>query len=346
VVRVGILGHFARGLKLYDGQTIKTLEMFEELSREGFDLMCADTYYMKRSFTTFMKELYRLFSGNDRIIICLSWNGYSKILPVLIFLNIIYKRKLYDVVIGGNRQEYFAKSKFYRSLARNLACSYVESKEMVAKYNEYGLHNVKYMPNFKNLQLMERPTPFKRGQQLPLCTFSRVCKEKGIEDAIDAVKNVNIKIGYNRYSLTIFGFVEVSYKKQFEKLKNNFPEYIKYGGVISYDDSARVLKDYFLLLFPTYWDGEGFPGTLIDALAAGLPAIVSDWSFNSEIVINKKTGFITSVHNINEIVGVLMWCSNNIYFVEQMRNNCLLKMKEYLPMNALEVLKKDLLACE
>ena len=46
------------------------------------------------------------------------------------------------------------------------------------------------------------------------------------------------------------------------------------------------------MIFPTYYVGEGFPGTIIDAFSSGIPDIATDWRYNSEIVQNGKTGYI------------------------------------------------------
>jgi glycosyltransferase involved in cell wall biosynthesis len=58
-------------------------------------------------------------------------------------------------------------------------------------------------------------------------------------------------------------------------MQKRFPEYVVYGGVVPFNKSVEVLKDYFAVLFPTYYEGEGFAGTIIDAHSAGVPIIAS-----------------------------------------------------------------------
>lgn len=50
-------------------------------------------------------------------------------------------------------------------------------------------------------------------------------------------------------------------------------------------------NSYFVLLFPTYYENEGFARTLIDAYSAEVPVIVTDRRYNSELVTDKM-GFI------------------------------------------------------
>jgi glycosyltransferase involved in cell wall biosynthesis len=126
-------------------------------------------------------------------------------------------------------------------------------------------------------------------------------KEKGIEDAINAVENINRKQGRKVFTLDIYGQIEESYKEKFVELKKNFPSYIHYGGLIPYDKSVEILKDYFVLLFPTYYHGEGFAGTLIDAMAAATPVIASDWKCNGEVIRPGKNGVLIKDCNAQKI---------------------------------------------
>lgn len=121
-------------------------------------------------------------------------------------------------------------------------------------------------------------------------------KEKGIEDVVNAVKTVNEHFGRTVYTLDIYGQVDSAQTKWFNELQSIFPSYIKYGELVPVDKSVEVLKNYFALLFPTYYEGEGFAGTLLDAMAAGVPVIASDWRYNPEIM-NEKTGYVYSSHD-------------------------------------------------
>lgn len=57
------------------------------------------------------------------------------------------------------------------------------------------------------------------SEPLPLCTFSRVMKEKGIEDAVNAVKSVNKYFGRVVYTLDIYGQVDSNQTGWFDNLR-------------------------------------------------------------------------------------------------------------------------------
>ena len=88
------------------------------------------------------------------------------------------------------------------------------------------------------------------------CIFSRVMKEKGIEDAIDAIQSINEDAGRVICSLDIYGRIDDGYAERFEEVLKNVTEAIQYKGMVPYDKSVEAIKDYYALLFPTYWDSD------------------------------------------------------------------------------------------
>ena len=102
----------------------------------------------------------------------------------------------------------------------------------------------------------------------------------------------------------------------------------------------ETLSKYDVMLFPTYWDGEGFPGIAIDAYISGLPIIASDWSMNKEVVEDGKTGFIIPVHDSVSLAGKMQGFIDGDYSLNTMRSNCLERAQQYDYRN---VITKDLL---
>ena len=109
--------------------------------------------------------------------------------------------------------------------------------------------------------------------------------------------------------------------------------------IVPFDKSTSILKDYYALIFPTYYSGEGFAGTLIDALASGLPAIVSDWKYNKEIVQDYETGIVYPARDIGALAEKLLWIYHHQTEWNAMRYRCLKKANDYMPEEALKELE-------
>ncbi len=137
--------------------------------------------------------------------------------------------------------------------------------------------------------------------------------------------------------MDIYGPVQENYIEKFEKEKERFPGYIYYCGVVPEDKTVEVLKEYYLLLFPTKYYTEGVPGTIIDAYSAGVPVISSMWENFDDVVLEGKTGYGYQFADKQDMARVIERVYLGKERLMEIRRNCLLKSKEYMP----EVVIKD-----
>lgn len=343
--RVGIIGHFAMGEEQLSGQIVKTKIVTEELVDQlgEQEVVIIDTHGGIKTYISLPKKILKVMKRCENIVMFPAHNGIKIITPILMIENIFFQRKLHYVVIGGWLPGFLSHKKLLSSQLKNFDCIYVETKTMKVDLENQGFTNVIVMPNCKKLDILqEAEIKYYSDPPFKVCTFSRIMKEKGIEDAINAVKAVNEKYGKIIYQLDIYGQVDSKQTEWFEQIQADFPDYIKYGGLIPFDKSTEILKDYFALLFPTYYEGEGFAGTLIDAMAAGVPAIVSDWKYNSELVKEGKTGRLFKTHDVNELVEILENCYLKREVWNNMKTECVKVASKYLPGNVLKVLTEKL----
>lgn len=338
----GIIGHFGHGHNCYDGQTVKTKAVTSELERYfGNDkLVKYDTH---GKLTAIIKapgySFYSLYKTKNTVIL-LGENGLRVYVPLLALFHILFRnRKIHYVVIGGWLPQYVVKHRLLSKLLKKLDAIYVETVAMKDALAKLGFSNVYLMPNFKRLTMLTKDElVYNYTYPLKLCTFSRVMKEKGIEEAVKAVDEVNKAAGKELYSLDIYGQVDVNQGEWFEELINSFPKSIRYLGVVPFGNSVEVLKNYFALLFPTYYEGEGFAGTLIDAMSAGVPAIASNWKYNSEIVIDGKTGYLFNTHATDELKEILVRVAETPENLNSLKQDCLEYATDYQPEKAIRVL--------
>ena len=107
---------------------------------------------------------------------------------------------------------------------------------------------------------------------------------------------------------------------------------------MAFDKSVDVLKDYFALLFPTYYYTEGIPGTIIDAYAAGVPVISARWANYNDICRDNVTAIGYTMGEENQLNIILSDVLNNISNLLEMRRNCIAGARNYLPREAVSSL--------
>ena len=334
--RIGICGHYGGNKVFLDGQTIKTKVLTQEVENTLGEecVLKMDTYGGKKKLFSHIIHLIKLFYKCKSIIILPAYNSLRIFAPILVLLNMFNTRKLYYVVIGGWLPDYLVKKKWLIRILVKFDCIFVETSTMKNRMEKLGLTNVEIVPNCKYLKVLKSNCLRLRDKKpFDLCTFSRVTKEKGIEDAIEAVKRINIGNDI-KYTLTIYGQVDPQYENRFRYLEECFPSYIRYGGEIPFEDSVNTVKDYFALLFPTRFKTEGIPGTILDAYASGVPVISARWQSYADLVFEGETGLGYEIGDIDDLIRILNIVADNPCIINDMKKNCLTEVEKYLPWNA------------
>lgn len=298
--KIGICGNFGNGENVFDGQTVKTHSVADGLKKQlgTQNILCLDSAGGKFKIIRVFVELIKVLCRCENIIMLPAHNALLIFTPVLSLFNKLFKRGLYYVVIGGWLAEYLPKHKLIWKMLEKYDRIFVESELLNQKLKALGFKNTVVLPNFKNLEIISSDKKLPLQKPMAVCTFSRVLFEKGIEDAIEAVTEVNNKYGENACRLDIYGSVDDAFVERFDELQKEFPAYIRYGGCIDADRSSTVLREYNALLFPTHYTAqEGFPGTMLDAFASATPVIAYDWDNNNDIVVDEENGLLCDERN-------------------------------------------------
>ena len=88
----------------------------------------------------------------------------------------------------------------------------------------------------------------------------------------------------------------------------------QYGGVLNVREVYKTLSRSDVLLFPTYYEGEGYPGVILEAYACGKPVITTNWKSIPEIV-DESSGILVEPGNAGEILSAIekISTSQNLY---------------------------------
>lgn len=341
-MRIGLIGHLGGDKTFTDGQTVKTMSLLKGLKNKGFrNIICADTFYMRNNPLKFLIQLFFVIFKSDKIVVLLSNRGRKIIFPLL---GIVSKKKdIYHYSIGGKLAEEVEKNEKYKKRVSRFKKNWVESHYMADKLNQLGVNNASYLANFKCIEILNKDklvTNF--SEPYKFCMFSRVMKEKGVEDAVNAIKYVNKKLNRTVAVLDIYGPIKHGYEEQFQTLLDKGEGYSRYCGIVSPNDSVNRLKEYYMLLFPTFWEGECMPGTVIDAFSAGVPIIARRWKYCDEMISDKITGYVYNFDEPQKLVDLIIYSIEHYKESIDMRLNCLNKAKEYSEKYVMEQIIKEM----
>ena len=344
--KVCVIGHFG-GNKVYlDGQTIKTkmvtAELKKQLGEDNVDIL--DTHGGKKALIKYFIKAFSALKNSENIIMLPAHNGVRFFAPVLLLWNTLFHRRLHYSVIGGWLPELTKNNKGLGKRLKKFDYIYVETDTMKKALEEQGFTNITVVPNCKELvPLKSEDLVYHTEKPFRLCTFSRVNRKKGIEDAANVIRQINEESGRTVYELDIYGRIDEGEEEWFESFTKSSPDYIKYCGQIPAEHSVEVIKNYFALLFPTKYYTEGIPGTIIDAYFAGVPVVSSIWQSYHDIVDDNVTGIGYEFDNLNDLKQKLLDIEKYADNFNALKINSLAKSLNYTPSVALRSMIDNIL---
>lgn len=105
--------------------------------------------------------------------------------------------------------------------------------------------------------------------------------------------------------------------------KCNSLDKVFYHGRVDNSVLRRDLSRYDVFIFPTLHDSEGHPGSVIEALMAGLPIIASNWSGINEVIGNKENGLLVEPGNTKQLADAMEKLIKDVGFRNQLAEQAL-----------------------
>ena len=310
--KIGIIGFFGFGTNLGGGQAVKTRSIYSFLKTKYNHEMieCFDTLNWKREPFRFFFRMIVFIHKCTNIVLLPAHKGIRIILPIILFFNFFHKKNVIYPVVGGWLPDLSRKHCFFRNNLKNIDYIMVETAFMKKRLEQQGFKNISLLRNAKDMNSIRANEISVLSSPLKVCTFSRIRADKGIAEAIKAVEIINNMNLFN-IKLTIFGAIDSDSIEWFERMKVRFPSNVSYGGLVDTLRSVDTLKNYDVLLFPTKFKTEGFPGTILDGLASGLVIVASDIPSCREILKDGQVGYLLSEPTPEKIVEAIIDIYNN-----------------------------------
>ena len=158
------------------------------------------------------------------------------------------------------------------------ALVYVQSQQLCREFGH--LANVRWHPTTRDL---EAPAAAGRGTLRKLIFVARLEIDKGLAEALDACRhlpeNCRLRVFGPRMPDTDFSLFEGHPRAD-------------YGGVLEPEEVPRALSEHDLLLYPSYFRGEGYPNAILEAFQCGVPVVAARWGGVPELVEHEESGLL------------------------------------------------------
>lgn len=164
------------------------------------------------------------------------------------------------------------------------------SKEFVETYSKT---NCIIIPNFIEKTLVKDQQDFSVRKEIKKVVYvGGVIESKGCKDIISVAKE------FPNIEFHLVGRVNDDIQAM-KKTKN-----VILNGEKTKDEVHEILLDSDLFMFVSYFSGEGFSNALVEAMACGLPCLVSDWAANRDM-IESGGGVVVEVKNTEQMISAI-----------------------------------------
>lgn len=328
------MGAFPPG---YGGVTIKNQNLYTALEK-GIPIKKVDFNRVKRKDIKEAGRLvFHLLNPRNRFVVGVSGKITRKrFTQVLYYLNRKAMRNSIIMIMGGTASHDMSVDPEYRKCAMGYKKIYVETQSMKAEMDAAGFENVDIYPNgrFRPQKAVELKTADKK---LRCVFFSQVQPEKGADLVLEAARMLpNVDFSF-------YGNIVDDYKDIFMN-RVNAQQNVSYYGVFkgSFDAVYGELSKYDVLLFPTKWDIEGVPGILVEGKIAGLAEIVSNKSYNAELVQDGVEGVVIAENTGNCLAAAIQQLAEDRDFLNSMKKGSRESSERYYIENYIESIADNL----
>lgn len=282
------------------------------------------------SFVCIFRNIIKYIKYKE-VIINLSQNGIIYLYP---FLFIAFKALNFNINVrffGAHAYDLIDKAKHKKLLFYFLKKSnnfFVETKHLVDIFQKKGI-TAKWFPNVRKTKSNSLLNRSKKKYKKKFLFLGHIKRSKGIIELLEVFEELG-----EDYSLEIYGHIQ---EKELSFIENHK----FYKGFVKYDEINKLYEDNDVLVLPTYYPGEGYPGVIIEAYVNSLPVITTNWRFIPEIVDNGQSGILINPKSKKELRQAILFFNKNNY--HQMSKKSFLKSHEFNSVKVHETVVLELL---
>ena len=188
----------------------------------------------------------------------------------------------------------------YRYAFRKVQRVFFQNKENMEFFKNHGLAKdigIIIPGSGVNLQRYKK-IPYPKDRVIRFAFISRIMKEKGIEQYLDAAEVITKK--FNNVEFHVCGFCEPEYDGKLQELHK--AGVVNYHGMVR--DVAGMLGQMHCIIHPTYYP-EGISNVLLEACATGRPIITTNRSGCREVVEDGSNGYMIPCQDSKALIRAI-----------------------------------------
>jgi glycosyltransferase involved in cell wall biosynthesis len=230
--------------------------------------------------------------------------------PLLLLAARLFRKPFYLKPVGAGLDLYINAQKiilrhYLLNVLRAANGILTQTQLLKDDLNELGCPNAHYLPGCRPLAPLS-PVHRQDMTALRLIFLGHITRLKGPLVLLDALKYLP-QICDQHISCDFYGPIHNEIRDEFLEGLKTTPN-VQYCGVAEPGTGPQLISEYDALVLPTYYDTEGHPGVIIEAMHAGVPVISTQVRTFPELITNGINGFLVPTkdsHALAEAIYLL-----------------------------------------
>jgi glycosyltransferase involved in cell wall biosynthesis len=183
--------------------------------------------------------------------------------------------------------------------------TFFNSKRSVILYN--GLEDqYTYLPNLD----ITYSNQLAKTKQLTLCFLGILKPSKGVSDILKMLSFLPLDSLPYTIKIVLIGYAESpeykSYLEEEIKLINSKFVSVELTGVLTGRDKVSKMNEADIFIFPSYFEAEGLPGSVIEMMSLQKPIIATKWRGIPSLVLDSYNGYLVDIKSPEQLAVALM----------------------------------------
>ncbi|MFA5481619.1 MAG: glycosyltransferase [Bacilli bacterium] len=302
----------------FDGERNKSKAILSCFKKVGtYDIDIID--YTKNKYLQTIKLILKaILCKYDLIFISKCIVGGTIALHQILKFGKAQNKKNIVFYLVGNGYSGFENKKMYLGDIKKCRKVILESEKVIPQMKTIGVDTDLIFPSIKDdfaYPLLTKE--YKHDDVLHALFFSRIHVHKGVLDAVQAIVNVNSQAGKTLYTFDISGgkYTEPEYQETENKILEEIkihPE-IRYLGTslnLKDPESYKLIQQYDLHIFPSRFNQECAPGSVIDMFIAGVPTLSSSFE-SAKNLMSDENSYFFELGSVEDLEKKLLYIYNH-----------------------------------
>jgi glycosyltransferase involved in cell wall biosynthesis len=304
---------------------------------------------VKRSVLILPKYIYEI-PRCDAVLVFANDLFAVTLAPLLLFLAKLFHKPFYLKPVGAGLDLFIkAQKKIIREyllfVLRAADGILTQTKLLKNDLNKMGCMNAQYLPGCRPLAEIgtdqKHPSP-----EFRMIYLGHITRLKGPLVLLEALKIVS-DMSDTEVTCDFFGPIHDEIHDDFLNGLKSVPN-ARYCGVAEAGTGPQLIAQYDTLVLPTYYETEGHPGVLIEAMHAGVPVITTQVRTFPELITHGINGFLVPTQDSDYLAQAIILLAVDPELRERMGEANHLKSREFCAENVvgqlLKIVFPDLLA--